>query len=68
MALIQTEASHLLRDTTNMAVISNNVKAYEIFKKNKEKQSQRDSEISDLKGQLEEMKTLLNKVLNKEEG
>jgi hypothetical protein len=68
MALIQTEASHLLRDTTNMAVISNNVKAYEIFKKNKEKQIQRDSEISDLRSQLEEMKTLLNLVLNKEEG
>lgn len=68
MALIQTEASHLLRDTSNMAVISNNVKAYEIFKKNKEKQIQRDSELSDLRSQLEEMKTLLNKVLNKEEG
>lgn len=66
MALIQTEASHLLRDTTNMAVISNNVKAYEIFKKNKEKQIQRDSELSDLRSQLEEMKTLLNLVLNKE--
>jgi hypothetical protein len=68
MALIQTEASHLLRDTSNMAVISNNVKAYEIFKRNKEKQIQRDSELSDLRSQLEEMKTLLNKVLNKEEG
>lgn len=68
MALIQTEATHLLRDTTNMAVISNNVKAYEIFKKNKEKQIQRDNEISDLRSQLEEMKALLqNLVLNKEE-
>jgi len=63
MALIQTEASHFQRDTSNMAVISSNVKGYEIFKRKKTLEEKKNSEISDLKNQVEELKNLISSLI-----
>ena len=36
MALVSTEQSGFLRDTSNMALISNNKKTYDLYKKQKQ--------------------------------
>lgn len=65
MALIQSQVSYLKRDTTNMALINHNVRAYEIFKQVQETKKIKEEEINTLKTQLEEMKALLNLALNR---
>ena len=64
---VQTDIPHLLRDKTNMAIINNDVRKYEAYKKNKELRKQKDNELSDLKEQLKQMQELLQSVVNKPE-
>lgn len=64
MALIQTESSNLKRDTTNMALINHNVKAYEIHKNVQAKRIEKEEELNNMKNQIQELKSLLELALN----
>lgn len=64
MSLIQTESSNLKRDTNNMALINNNVKAYEIYKKSILEKSKKEEELNTMKNQIQELKNLLELALN----
>ena len=67
MALIQTEAKNLLRDTSNMALINNNVKAYELYKKVRNKHQEKDEKIQNLESQVNELKSILTLLLNSQQ-
>lgn len=64
MSLIQTEANNLIRDTSNMALINNNVKAFKAYKKTKLIQTEKDNKIESLENELKELKSIINLVLN----
>lgn len=64
MPLIKTETAGFMRDTSNMALINNNTRAYEIYKNQKKAQSNRQKEIAELKDEIEGLKKLLHSVIN----
>ena len=64
---VQTDVPYLIRDKTNMAIINNDVRKYELYKKNKTNQKKKDEELSELKNQLQEMKEMLAQVLQPKE-
>lgn len=64
MALLQTETGSFLRDTSNMALVSNNKKAYDIYKQQIKIKQQKDQEIQTLKNELEELKKLIKEKLS----
>ncbi len=64
---VQTDVPYLLRDKTNMAIINNDVRKYELYKKSKANQKKKDEELSELKTQLKEMKDMLTQVLQQKE-
>ena len=64
MALLQTETGGFLRDTSNMALVSNNKKAYDIYKQQIKIRQQKDQEIETLKSELEELKKLIKEKLS----
>jgi len=63
MVLVETETVGYVRDTTNMSLINTNKKAYDIYKAQKKIQSQKQSEINDLKNELNSLKELLKSVI-----
>lgn len=64
MSLIQTESKNLIRDTNNMALINNNVKAFESYKKIKLIQKEKDIKINSLESEIQELKSIMNLILN----
>ncbi len=64
MSLVQTESKNLIRDTSNMALINNNVKAYEAYKNIKNIQKDKDNKINSLESELQELKSIMNLILN----
>jgi len=64
---VQTDVPYLLRDKTNMAIINNDVRKYELYKKSKANQKKKDEELSELKTQLKEMKDMLAQVIQQKE-
>lgn len=63
MALIQTETSGFLRDTSNMSLVNSNKKAYDIYKQQAKIRAQKEKEIQDLKNELAELKELIKSKL-----
>lgn len=59
MALVSTEQAGFLRDTSNMALINNNKKTYDLYKKQKQIQAEKKQEIDTLKTELEELKKMI---------
>jgi len=64
---VQTDVPYLLRDKTNMAIINNDVRKYELYKKNKSIQKKKDEEMIELKNQIQEMREILSKITQQTE-
>mgnify|MGYP000925864499 CR=1 FL=1 len=64
---VQTDVPYLLRDKSNMAIINNDVRKYELYKKSKANQKKKDEELIELKNQLQEMKEMLAQVISQTE-
>ena len=62
MSLVSTEQAGFLRDTSNMALINNNKKTYDLYKKQKQIQEEKKQEITNLKNELEELKQLVRSM------
>jgi diphthamide synthase (EF-2-diphthine--ammonia ligase) len=59
MALVQTETTGFLRDTTNMALVNNDTRAYEIHKRQSAQRRKQETETQELKDQVQELKDLV---------
>ena len=57
---------NLVRDKTNNAVLNTDMDALQKYKMKRNIERQRDSEISELKTEMSEIKSLLYQLVNKE--
>jgi len=66
---IQVEGhSNLLRDESSTAIVSNDIRSYELHKKRKETFRMQKNEINTLKNEVGEIKELLHTLIEKVNG
>jgi hypothetical protein len=74
MAIVKTQYiqveghSNLLRDESSTAIVSNDIRSYELHKKRKETFRMQKNEINTLKNEVGEIKELLHTLIEKVNG
>ena len=74
MAIVKTQYiqveghSNLLRDESSTAIVSNDIRSYELHKKRKETYRMQKNEINTLKNEVGEIKELLHTLIEKVNG